>query len=208
MEPPEWRKVWGNEPSHSQGSFHFGSWSPSGLLNIQRTIEGVKTNWIKEFLISLKRYQLKRKCLKWARMTHLDIWNVSYGQKKGHESNWQFDSWPLKVRNQPDFLVWRWRVTYRWKARDEGYNFASDLILIRGLRAKLCGPKVTGVPIVRISGLPFGAKCHLDVGLVERHKVYYKGEGGSFPQVRAVVSFVSPKLPMACPITKSAPIMH
>jgi hypothetical protein len=34
-------------------------------------------------------------------------------------------------------------------------------------------------------------KCHLDVGLVERHKVYYKGEGDGFPQVRAVVSLVS-----------------
>jgi len=28
-----------------------------------------------------------------------------------------------------------------------------------------------------------GTKCHLDVGLVERHIVYYKGEGGGFPQV-------------------------
>jgi hypothetical protein len=28
-----------------------------------------------------------------------------------------------------------------------------------------------------------GTKCHLDVGLLERHKVYYKGEGGDFPQV-------------------------
>jgi hypothetical protein len=30
---------------------------------------------------------LKCRCLKWARMTHLDIWNTSYGQKKGRESN-------------------------------------------------------------------------------------------------------------------------
>jgi len=35
-------------------------------------------------------------------------------------------------------------------------------------------------------------KNHLDVGLVEKHIVYYKGEGGGFPQVRAVVSLVSP----------------
>ncbi len=34
-------------------------------------------------------------------------------------------------------------------------------------------------------------KSHLDVGLVERHKVYYEGEGGGFPKVRAVVSFVN-----------------
>jgi len=31
---------------------------------------------------------LERKCLKWARMTHLDILNTSYGQKKGWELNW------------------------------------------------------------------------------------------------------------------------
>jgi hypothetical protein len=29
---------------------------------------------------------LERRCLKWARMTHLNIWNTSYGQKKGQES--------------------------------------------------------------------------------------------------------------------------
>jgi len=48
---------------------------------------------------------------------------------------------------------------------------------------------------VKILGFPFGSfrtKCHLNVGLVERHRVKYKGEGGGFPQVRAVVSFVSP----------------
>jgi hypothetical protein len=51
-------------------------------------------------------------------------------------------------------------------------------------------------------------KCHLDVGHVANHKVYYKGEGGGFPQVRAVVSLVSPSLPVTCASTKSAPTMH
>jgi hypothetical protein len=48
---------------------------------------------------------------------------------------------------------------------------------------------------VGISRLPLGSpgtKCHLDVGFLERHKVYYKGEGGGFPQVRVVVSLMSP----------------
>jgi hypothetical protein len=36
--------------------------------------------------------------------------------------------------------------------------------------------------------------CHLDVGLLEKHKLYYKGEGGGFPQLRVVVSFVSSSL--------------
>jgi hypothetical protein len=30
-------------------------------------------------------------------------------------------------------------------------------------------------------------------------------EGGGFPRVRAVVSLVSPELPVACPSTKGAP---
>jgi hypothetical protein len=128
-------------------------------------------------------------------MTHLDFWNTSYGQKKGWELNLQFDSRPLKVGNRPDFLTCKWRATYCWQDLDKSYNFGLDLISIGGMCAKLWAPKVIGVPFVGISRLPFdspGTKCHLDVGLVERHKIYYKGEGGGFPQVRAVVSFVSP----------------
>jgi len=37
-----------------------------------------------------------------------------------------------------------------------------------------------------------GEKNNLDVGSVANHRVYYKGEGGGFPQVRAVVSLVCP----------------
>jgi len=50
------------------------------------------------------------------------------------------------------------------------------------------------VPTLTISKLPLwslGTKCHLDMGLVERHKVYYKGEGGCFPQIWAVMSLVN-----------------
>jgi hypothetical protein len=36
---------------------------------------------------------------------------------------------------------------------------------------------------------------NLDVAPVERRRVYYKGEGGGFPQVWAVVSLVSPSCP-------------
>ncbi len=46
-----------------------------------------------------------------------------------------------------------------------------------------------------ILGLPLGSpetKSHLDVTPMERRRVYYKGEGGGFPQVQAVVSLVNP----------------
>jgi hypothetical protein len=39
---------------------------------------------------------------------------------------------------------------------------------------------------------------------MERRTKYYKGEGGGFPRIWAVVSFLNPKLPMACPSTKGA----
>ncbi len=63
---------------------------------------------------------------------------------------------------------------------------------------KLWAPKVVGVPTLIISGLPLESpetKCHLDVGLMEKHRVCYKGEGDGFPQVRAVVSLMSPSCP-------------
>jgi len=36
----------------------------------------------------------------------------------------------------------------------------------------------------------FGTKSHLDVGPVGSHKVYYKGEGGGFPEVQALVNLM------------------
>jgi hypothetical protein len=80
---------------------------------------------------------LKCKCLKWARMTHLDICSTSYGKKKGQKSNYQFDSQPQKVGNRPDPCACRWSATHHWKALDNRYNFALDLIQIGGLSKKL-----------------------------------------------------------------------
>jgi hypothetical protein len=68
------------------------------------------------------------------------------------------------------------------------------------------GPKVAGVPIMGILKLPLGSsrtKCHLDVAPVERHREYYKEEGGGFPQVQAMLNLVSPSLLVIHPSTKS-----
>jgi hypothetical protein len=100
-----------------------------------------------------------------------------------------------KSQNWLNFLAYKWHVTYCWKALNEGYNFASDLIIIKFFHAKLCAPKVAGVATMGILRLPLGSlgtKNHLDVAPVKKCKVYYKGEGGGFPQVRAMVSLVSP----------------
>jgi hypothetical protein len=42
----------------------------------------------------------------------------------------------------------------------------------------------------------------------EALNIYYKGEGGGFPQVRVVVNLTNLGLSVACPITKSAQTMH
>jgi len=70
-------------------------------------------------------------------MSHLEICSISYGKKKGQESNWQFDSRPLKVENRPDPDVCRWSATYHWKDLKESYKFSLDLIPIRGLSKEL-----------------------------------------------------------------------
>jgi hypothetical protein len=150
------QRVWGNEPSHSQVNSHVRSWSP------ERTPESsehdcrgqISLPWGVLYIIGKL---LKRRCLKWACMAHLDIWNTSYGQKKGRESNWQFDSRPIKVGNRPNLLGCRQRATYCWKALDKSYNFASDRTSIRGLLVKLWGSKVPGVLVGGISGFPRGS---------------------------------------------------
>jgi hypothetical protein len=110
---------------------------------------------------------LKCRCRKWARMSYLDISSTSYDKKKGRESNWQFDSWPLKVRNRPDPGACKRIVTHRWKALDESYMFALDLIPIGGLSKKLWPRKVARVHTEIVSRLLLGnpgIKNHLDVG--------------------------------------------
>jgi hypothetical protein len=101
---------------------------------------------------------LKRRYRKCPRIGNSDICSPSYGQKKGRESNWQFDSRPLKVRNRclPD--IRSERATWRWKDLDECYNFGSDLVAIQVCSRELWRFKVSGVPSGQfrdsISGVP------------------------------------------------------
>jgi len=85
---------------------------------------------------------LKSRYPKWPRMGHLNICSPSYGQKKGRESNFQFDSRPLKVGNRPFPDVASRSATWRWKALDESYNFGLDLVLIQVWGEELWASKV------------------------------------------------------------------
>jgi hypothetical protein len=66
-------------------------------------------------------------------------------------------------------------------------------------------PKAWESQLLGVSRLPLGSlgtKEHLGVGPMAMHKIYYKGEGGGFPQVQAVVSLVSLCLFVPCLCTK------
>ncbi len=109
----------------------------SGDLGSSRTPENLELdcrgqNTLHQGVLNINEKVLKCRCPKWPRMTHLDICGPSYGQKNGRESNWQFDSRPLKVRNRPLPDVCRRSATWHWKALEKGYNFGLDLTPIGG----------------------------------------------------------------------------
>jgi len=136
---------------------------------------------------------LKLRCSKWPRIAHSDICRPSYGQKKGRESNCQFDSRPLKVKNRPLPDVALKSATRSWKALDESYNFGLELVPIRVWGEELRPSKVSGLQPGTDSGLQLGSlgkKSHSDVASAVRRREYYMWEGGGFPQVWAVVSQV------------------
>jgi hypothetical protein len=175
-------------------------WTPKFLDNIT----GVKTHWIETVFISLKS--------SW----NLDVWNGF--------------AWPIwtsetqvMVKRKPGIKLAVWLLTtksrestqfpclqvachilleiFRW-----GLQCYVRPILIGGLQTSLWAPKVVGVQSLKISGFSLGSlgrKCHLDVIIMERHRVYYKEKGGGFPQVQAVVSLVSPSLHVARPNAKN-----
>jgi len=145
-----------------------GTWESSGTPETSEfDCRGQNTLHLGVFYIIGKL--AKCRCRKWVRMSHLDICSISYGKKKGQESNWQFDSRPLKVGNRPNPGAFRWSVTHCWKALKESYKFSSNLIPIEGLNKELWSCKVPRVQIGTIARLflgspetkkSFGCGCH------------------------------------------------
>ncbi len=88
---------------------------------------------------------LERRYRKWPRIGHLNICSPSYGQKKGRESNWQFDSRPLKVGNRPLVNLRIESAIRRCKDLAKGYKFGLDNVAIRLCSRELWVPKVTGL---------------------------------------------------------------
>jgi hypothetical protein len=183
-----------------------GTWESSGTLETSKfDCKGQNTSpW--GVLHAIGKL-LKFRCRKWPRMSHLDICNTSYSKNKDQESNWQFDSWPLKVGNRPKPGVRRWSVTHRWKSSQGNLqvcfrpypNRRSKQIIMNSQSPESPNrDNFRTPPWESQDKKPFRCGCRKIT-----QRILY-GEGGGFPQIWAVVNLVSPELPVACPSTKGA----
>jgi len=156
MLQPHFGQVWGWSPTFGKvgGLESFGTPECSKL-------DSKGKNTLHWGVLGVIGKVLKLRCRKWPRIGNSDICSPSYGQQKGRESNWQFDSRPLKVRNRPLSDVWIESATRRWKALDKSYNFDLRLVPIRAQGEELWPFKVPRVQPGQfqdsISGIP--TKC-------------------------------------------------
>jgi len=137
---PYFGQVWGWSPPLGKSENLESSGTPECLELNNRTQN--TSHW---GVLGVIEKVLTRRYRKWPRIGHLDIFRPSYGQKKGRESNWQFDSRPLKVMNRylPDLQIAS--AIRRWKDLNEGYKFGSDLVAIWSRSRELWAPKVLGL---------------------------------------------------------------
>jgi hypothetical protein len=140
MSQPYFGQVWGWSPTLGKSEDLESSGTPECS-----EFDNKAQNTLHWSVLGVIGKVLKRRYRKWPRIGHLNICSPSYGQKKGRESNWQFDSRPLKVGNRPLPDLRIESTIRRWKDLGEGYKFGSDLIAIRLCSRELWAPKVPGL---------------------------------------------------------------
>jgi hypothetical protein len=147
MSQPYFGQVWGWSPTLGK-SEDLESFGTPECLELDSKAQNT-SHW---GVLDVIGKVLKRRYRKWPRIGHLNICSPSYGQRKGRESNWQFDSRPLKVGNRPLSDLRIESAIRRWKDLDEGYKFGSDLVAIRLCSRELWAPKVPGLHPRQFSG--------------------------------------------------------
>jgi hypothetical protein len=140
MSQPYFGQVWGWSPTLGKSKDLESSGTPE-CLKLDSKAQNT-SHWC---VLGVIGKVLKRRYIKWPRIGHLNICSPSYGQKKGRESNCQFDSRPLKVgdRPLPDLRIES--AIRRWKDLAEGYKFGSDFVAIKLCSRELWAPKVPGL---------------------------------------------------------------
>jgi hypothetical protein len=115
LSQPHFGQVWGWSPTLGK----VGDLESSGTPECSE-VDSKAQNTLHWGVLGVIGKVLKRRYRKWPRIGHLDICRPSYGQTKGRESNWQFDSRPLKVGNLPLPDIRFECATWRWKDLDKG----------------------------------------------------------------------------------------
>jgi len=160
LSQPHFGQVWGWSPTLGK----VGGWESSETLECSE-LDSKAQNTSHWGVLGVIGKVLKRRYRKWPCIGNSDIYSPSYGQKTGRESNWQFDSWPLKVRNRPLPDVALKSAIWSWKAIDESYNIDLGLVPIRVRGEELWPFKVSGVQPRHfrdsISGVP--TKCAIQM---------------------------------------------
>jgi hypothetical protein len=137
LSQPHFGQGWGWSPTLGK----VGGLESSGTPECSELNNKVQNTWHWGVLGVVGKL-LKRRYRKCPHIGNLDICSPSYGQKKGRESNWQFDSRPLKVGNRPFPDVSLKSATRRWKALDKSYNFCLRLVPIQVWGEELWPSKV------------------------------------------------------------------
>jgi hypothetical protein len=140
MSQPYFGQVWGWSPTLGKSEDLESSGTPECS-----ELDSKAQNTLHWGVLDVIGKVLERRYRKWPRIGLLDICSPSYGQKKGRESNWQFDSRPLKVGNRPLPDLRIESAIRRWKDLIEGYKFGLDLVAIRLCSRELWAPKVPGL---------------------------------------------------------------
>jgi hypothetical protein len=153
----------------------------------------------------------KCRCLKWAYI-HLSTYNTSYGQKKNQESEWQFNSWPLKVGNFHELCVCKGRATYII-----GNLLMKVIIFFKTSPQSKVYTKSYKCP--KWQKFQFQEFWNSQLGSTEKNDVWVqplwlvtknttRGKAVASLQVRVMVSLMNPCMFMVHPCTISVPTMH
>jgi hypothetical protein len=205
--------MWGNEPSHSQVNSHVGSWSPERTPeSLERDCRGQNSSpWRVLYIIGKV---LKCRCPKWPRMNHLDVCSPSYGQKKGRESNCQFERKRLPTTKSRESTRFTWlQATFHisLESSRRGLQLCFRPHCDRRSAKEVMRPQSLGSPCWRDFGTPTREsrerKAIWMQALWRVTEYTIRGKVVASPSSGRGESCVS-VLPMARPSTKGAPTMH
>jgi hypothetical protein len=119
-------------------------------------------------------------------IVHLNLIYMSYDQKKGQESNFQFDSRSQTPWKQGSNEFWLGQAIHHWKDFFKGYKILPSHFFLKKTwfekNMNVQSFRITRIPVL---GLPLGnsdEKWHLHVAPMQRHEVYYREGSGASSQ--------------------------